>query len=166
MNPSLSVGDLKLGDSARVRDVGVGFECARHHEFAYHRRPARAHPDGADAALHVLLRTPDHLYGLCRAELKLSVGLVEDMLAYWQRHGAVEQVSVGAQKTCGSSCSSGRCGSCNNAPASLVQTYRQFKKYAGKAHRHHYSNITPSLFGNPQLSPSPWWAITYNLLSP
>ncbi|MHB1495143.1 MAG: hypothetical protein ACYCR3_03655 [Acidithiobacillus sp.] len=82
------------------------------------------------------------------------------MLAYWQRRGAVEQVSVGAQKTCGSSCSSGRCGSYNNAPASLVQTYRQFKKYAGKAHRHHHSNITPSLFGNPQLSPSPWWAIT------
>ncbi|MHB8224797.1 nucleoside recognition domain-containing protein [Acidithiobacillus sp.] len=27
MNPSLSVEDLKLGDSARVRDVGVGFGC-------------------------------------------------------------------------------------------------------------------------------------------
>lgn len=58
------------------------------------------------------------------AELKLSVGLVEDMLAYWQRRGAVEQVSVGTRKSCGSSCSAGGCGSCSSASASLVHVYR------------------------------------------
>ena len=58
------------------------------------------------------------------AELKLSVGLVEDILAYWQRRGAVEQVSVGTRKSCGSSCSSGGCSTCSNASASPVHVYR------------------------------------------
>lgn len=58
------------------------------------------------------------------AELKLSVGLVEDMLVYWRRRGVVEQVSVGSRKSCGSSCHSGGCGSCGNTMASSVQAYR------------------------------------------
>lgn len=60
------------------------------------------------------------------AELKLSVELVEDMLAYWQRRGMVEQVSVGTRKSCGSSCNSGGCGSCGNTTASSVQAYRWY----------------------------------------
>ncbi|MBU2808486.1 hypothetical protein HF285_09495 [Acidithiobacillus ferrooxidans F221] len=58
------------------------------------------------------------------AELKLSVGLVEDMLMYWRRRGMVEQVSVGTRESCGRSCSSGACGSCGNAMTSSVQAYR------------------------------------------
>ena len=58
------------------------------------------------------------------AELKLSVGLVEDMLAYWRQRGLVEQVSVGTRKSCGNSCNSGGCGSCGHTVASSVQAYR------------------------------------------
>lgn len=58
------------------------------------------------------------------AELKLSVGLVEDMLMYWQRRGVVEQVSVGTWGSCGRSCHSGGCGTCSNASASPVHVYR------------------------------------------
>ena len=62
------------------------------------------------------------------AELKLFVGLVEDMLAYWQRRGAVEQVSVGTRKSCGSSCSSGGCGrerAVTTAQPAVPRTWRQ-----------------------------------------
>ena len=58
------------------------------------------------------------------AELKLSVGLVEDMLVYWQRRGMVEQISVGTRKSCGRSCNSGGCGSCSNTLAPSFRAYR------------------------------------------
>lgn len=56
------------------------------------------------------------------AELKLSVGLVEDMLMYWRRRDMVEQVSVGAREGCGRSCKSGACGSCGKNHATKKRT--------------------------------------------
>ena len=57
------------------------------------------------------------------AELKLSVGLAEDMLAYWQRRGAAEQVAVDTRKSCGG-CRSGGGDRCGNTSASFVHAYR------------------------------------------
>ncbi|MHB1279920.1 MAG: FeoC-like transcriptional regulator [Acidithiobacillus sp.] len=76
------------------------------------------------AVREVLLRQGMASASQMAAELKLSVGLVEDMLAYWQCRGAVEPVLVGTHKSCGNRCNSGGCGSCSSTPTSSVQAYR------------------------------------------
>jgi len=88
------------------------------------------------------------------AELKLFVGLVEDMLAYWQRRGAVEQVSVGTRKSCGSSCSSGGCGSCSNASCvsrSCLPLVRRWGEGSDDSSARRSTDLASTVN---------WWAIT------
>lgn len=59
------------------------------------------------------------------AELRLSTGLVEDMLAYWQHRGAVKQIFAAATRgDCASACDTGSCRRCVPATAAPVQAYR------------------------------------------
>ncbi len=59
------------------------------------------------------------------AELRLSTGLVEDMLAYWQHRGVVKQIfAAAARGGCASACDTGSCHRCVPATAASVQAYR------------------------------------------